>query len=40
MTPIAAAIAAEAVVVIAIIMGAAIIVNGHSIWAVLIGVVG
>jgi hypothetical protein len=35
--PVAAALAAEAVVVIAIILGAAIIVNG---WAVIVGVGG
>lgn len=38
--PFAAAIAAEVVVVIAIFLGAAITVNGHAIWAVIIGVAG
>lgn len=37
MTPISAAIAAELVVIIGILIAAAITVNGHSIFAVMIG---
>lgn len=38
MTPVAAALAAELAVCIAIAIGASIIVNGHVLWAYLVGI--
>lgn len=37
--PVSAAIAAEAVVAVALFLGAAITVNGHVLWAFVAGVV-